>query len=161
LSVKGENKRLQRTLQITAGLAGIPAAIMLVLFMFWGKDIMEIVYGEYYRSGNVILVILSAAQLFGVWAGSCGIVLNMTGHQGTMMRISVLMGLLTILGVWLVVAKYGSTGVASVSAATTILQNLLMLIAVKKKCGLWTFARFDFGFLLITAGALFRKSKHV
>jgi hypothetical protein len=48
-----------------------------------------------YQSGKTttfwdspLLVLTSAAKLTAVWAGSCGLVLQFTGHQTSMLRIS-------------------------------------------------------------------------
>ncbi len=108
-----------------------------------GKLILGTVYGSYYGAGATILALLSAGQLVNVWSGSCGLTLIMSGHQSTMMKITVVCGLLNAAGALWLVRGYGGIGIAAATASATILQNLLMLMFAKKKTGVWTHARFS------------------
>jgi O-antigen/teichoic acid export membrane protein len=143
MHVQSEKKELERLLQAAATLAGLPAFLVLAGFILFGERILGVVYGNFYREGAVVLSLLSVGQLANVWAGSCGLVLIMTGHQTTMMKITIFSGLLLCGGGIWVAQNYGMIGVASVVAAVVILQNVLMLLLVKKKVGIWTYASFS------------------
>jgi O-antigen/teichoic acid export membrane protein len=123
-----------------ATLAGIPAMLALSGFVLFSGPVLELVYGDYYRAGAVVLVLLSVGKVVNVWAGSCGIVLTMTGHQSTLLVITLLSGLLTVAGAAWAVRDYGAEGVAVVTSAALALQNLLMLIYARRKAGIWTHA---------------------
>ena len=138
-----KNRELETTLRTVATLAGIPALVALGSFCLMGKLILGILYGSYYGAGAMILTLLSAGQLVNVWSGSCGTTLIMSGHQGTMMKITVVCGLLNAAGALWLVRGYGGIGIAAATASATILQNLLMLMFAKKKTGVWTHARFS------------------
>ncbi len=140
---QNQTAKLERTVRAFSTLAGAPSLLILVVFMFLGKPILELVYGSYYQSGAVVLIILSAARLVAVWSGSCGTVLQFTGHQTSMLRVSLFTSPLFIVGALLVVRDYGPVGVASVSAATMILQNVLLVLVAKKKTGIWTHVSFS------------------
>jgi len=135
---QGKVKELETTLRSVATLAGIPSLLILVLFVFFGESILGMMFGEYYQAGIMILVILSVGQVANVWAGSCGLVLMMTGHQNIMMVITVLCGAITVGLAWFLVQGYGASGVAFSAAFGMILQNIIMLTLVKIKLGIWT-----------------------
>ncbi|MEH6542437.1 MAG: oligosaccharide flippase family protein [Porticoccaceae bacterium] len=134
----GETKKMESILRTVATYASIPSLIVLGAFALYGKSILGVFFGEYYRSGATILIILSVGQLVNVWAGSCGMVLIFTRYQSTMMLITALSGVCTAYLAWFLVEKYAGVGVAVSASLGMILQNLMMLIAAKRKVGVWT-----------------------
>lgn len=134
---------LQRMLRSTATLAGVPAFLLLLVFAFLSGPLLGIVYGDFYRAAAFILILLSVGRMVNVWAGSCGVVLMLTGHQNTMMGITVVTGLLTVLGSLWLVGGYGAEGVAVVTTVMLVVQNLLMLLFARIRVGVWTHATFS------------------
>lgn len=130
--------QLEQVLRTTATITGIPAVIVLTTFILFGNPILGIIYGNYYREGAIILTLLSLAQLVNVWAGSCGQTLIMTGHQMTMMLITIICSSMAIISSIGLVQKYGVMGVATASSLALILQNGLMLLMVRLKTTMWT-----------------------
>ena len=135
---QGRTGQLERTLRSFSTLSGVPSLVFLAVFMVLGGPIMGLVYGNDYRSAAIILVLLSAGKLAAVWAGSCGAVLQFTGHQGSMLRINLLTSPLFVIGALLVVRDYGPIGVASMTAAITVVQNTALVLVAKRKTGMWT-----------------------
>ena len=135
---QGRTGQLERTLRSFSTLSGIPSLLFLIVFMVLGGPIMGLVYGSDYSSAAIILVLLSAGKLAAVWAGSCGAVLQFTGHQGSMLRINLLTSPLFVIGALLVVRDYGPIGVASMTAAITVVQNAALVLVARKKTGMWT-----------------------
>lgn len=134
------NKRddLQRVLRTTATLAGLPSAMVLLFLIISGPHILSFLYGRFYSSAAPILVALSIGQLVNVLAGSCGMVLMMTGHQKAMMVISALVGTAVIpLSVYCG-GRFGTTGIAWVAAAGLATQNLLMVLWARLRVGVWS-----------------------
>lgn len=142
LHVQGKKKTLETTLRSTAAIAGFPALVVLLAFIFFGKPILTLIYGEFYAKGAVVLAILSLGQLVNVWAGSCGITLMMTGNQTIRMGIAVTSALLAIGGGLWAVRSHGMAGVAIASAFTMMCQNVALVLIVKSKVGVWTHASF-------------------
>lgn len=137
---QGRTEELQRTLRAVATTAGIPAFLLLTVFILFGGPIMSLIFGEYYREAAILLVLLSLGQMVHVWAGAGGQVLMMTGHQTTMMMATLITGLLTVaVAIW-AVQQYGTIGVASAAAGGIFLQKMVMLFVVRKKVGVWTHA---------------------
>jgi O-antigen/teichoic acid export membrane protein len=143
---QGQTGRLERTLRTFSTLAGVPSLLVLMVFMLLGGPILRLVYGvELFppeslaiHQGAIVLGVLSAAKLTAVWSGSCGLVLQFTGHQSSMLRVSLLTSPLFFVVAILATQRYGSVGVACAAALTTTLQNVIMVLLAKRKTGMWT-----------------------
>lgn len=129
---------LERMLRRTATLAGIPALLMLVLFLWQGEFVLELAFGPAYRGAAMLMVILALGQVVNVLAGSCGTVLVMMGFSTLLLKITLVCGLGTLLTALLLAAPWGGAGVAVAIAAGLALQNLAMVLAVRRKTGIWT-----------------------
>jgi O-antigen/teichoic acid export membrane protein len=143
---QGQTGRLERTLRTFSTLAGVPSLAVLLVFMLLGGPILGLVYGKpVYHSDTAVLVllILSAAKLTAVWSGSCGLVLQFTGHQRSMLRVSVLTSPLFFVVAILATQRYGAVGIACAVAVTTALQNMIMVLLAKRKTGMWTHVMFS------------------
>src|SRR5919107_1390180 len=148
---QGRTGRLERTLRTFSTLAGVPSLLILLVFMLLGGPILGLVYGvELFPPGSlaihqgaIVLVVLSAAKLTAVWAGSCGLVLQFTGHQSSMLRVSLLTSPLFFVVAILATQRYGPVGVACAAGATTALQNVIMVLLAKRKTGMWTHVMFS------------------
>ena len=134
----GNKERLERVLRTTATLAGIPAFLVLICFMLFGDLLLGIVFSDFYKEGAIVLMFLSVGQLVNVWAGSCGLCLMLTGHQITMMIITVASSFIALVAMFLLVDDFGAAGIAFAAAFSMIVQNILMLISTKIKIGIWT-----------------------
>jgi O-antigen/teichoic acid export membrane protein len=135
---QGRTAELEGTLRSFSTLSGLPSLLVLIVFMLLGGPILGLVYGPDYQSAAIVLVLLSVGKLAAVWAGSCGAVLQFTGHQGSMLRVNLLTSPLFIIGALLVVRDYGPIGIASMTAAITILQNAALVLVARRKTGMWT-----------------------
>ncbi len=135
---QGRTAELEGTLRSFSTLSGVPSLLVLIVFMLLGGPILGMVYGSGFQSAAMVLVLLSAGKLAAVWAGSCGAVLQFTGHQGSMLRVNLLTSPLFIIGALLVVRDYGPVGIASMTAAITVLQNVALVLVAKRKTGMWT-----------------------
>ena len=135
---QGRTAALEGTLRSFSTLSGVPSLLVLIVFMLLGGPILGVGYGSGYQSAAMVLVLLSAGKLAAVWAGSCGAVLQFTGHQGSMLRVNLLTSPLFIIGALLVVRDYGPVGIASMTAAVTVLQNAALVFVAKRKTGIWT-----------------------
>jgi O-antigen/teichoic acid export membrane protein len=143
---QGRTGRLERTLRTFSTLAGVPSLLVLMVFMLLGGPILGLVYSKPVYHGDtavLVLLILGAAKLVAVWSGSCGLVLQFTGHQTSMLRVSLLTSPLFFVVAILATQRYGSVGVACAAALTTTLQNVIMVLLAKRKTGMWTHVMFS------------------
>jgi O-antigen/teichoic acid export membrane protein len=138
--------RLEQMLRTGTTLAAIPSAVAMIVFYLAGERLLELLYGPYYGHGYMILVVLGVGQLFNVISGPCGMVLLMTGHQRTMMVISVITSLMAIVASAYAAIHNGILGVAAVFSAGLIIQNILMMHFARKHTGINTFMNFRVAF---------------
>jgi O-antigen/teichoic acid export membrane protein len=143
MNSQGRVQELELVLRRTATFAGLPALVFLGAFVLFGSRALNIVFGEFYRDGSSMLTILSLGAFINVWAGSCGLVLRLTGHQYALMVITLLCGSVTAAGALFTVDRFGGLGVAIAVAVGMSLQNLMMLIVAKQKAGIWTHMGFS------------------
>lgn len=136
-------RELERALRATATLASIPSLLILVAFVFFGGPILGLVFGEYYREGASILVLLSLGQIVNVATGSCNETLMMTGNHAAMMIVTISSGLLLGVGALWAGQSYGAVGIAGMVAFSKAFQNLLMLLYAKRRTGMWTHVTFN------------------
>jgi O-antigen/teichoic acid export membrane protein len=135
---QGRREDLEHALRGMATLTGIPAWLASMGCIFFAGPILGLVYGPYYREGAVVLALLSIGLFASVCAGSCGIVLAYTGHQKTLMVITVATSIATLIAMLAAVEPYGIVGVAMAKTVGQILQNGIVLLVVKQKTGMWT-----------------------
>lgn len=144
LYAQGEKERLHRTLRNAATVLTIPAVLLLFPLVLFSTRLMSSVYGQQYGSAGILLSIMTVAQVVNVWSGSCGITLQMTGHQRVMTVITLSAGaatcLLGVVAAW----RYGALGLAYVYALSHITQNIIRLVAARRLTGIWTHARLWF-----------------
>jgi len=114
---------------------------IVVSYCVFGRKILEVIFGAEYRAAYPLLCILAAGQLINLAVGSCGQVLMMTGHQKTLMKISLLVVVASIALAIPVAGTYGVVGVAALFSISTVVQSVVTLLAVKQKLGIWTMAR--------------------
>ncbi|MEX1262566.1 MAG: oligosaccharide flippase family protein [Actinomycetota bacterium] len=138
LHTQGKMRQLEKALRAGATLAGLPALGVLVVFLLAGPWILGTFNGSEYRDAYPVLAILSCGRLYAVWAGSAGVTLMMTGHQRAMMTITLVSGTVSVTGGILAAAAFGAVGIASVTAASQVLQNTMQLTLVKRRLGIWT-----------------------
>jgi O-antigen/teichoic acid export membrane protein len=143
LHTRGQKRELENALRSISTLAGIPAIVVLVVFLAAGPFVMELVYGPFFRQGATVLAILSCARLVAVCTGSSGATLMMTGHQRTMMALTFCTAIFSVTTEILLAPTYGITGVAAATAVAQTMQNLLQLVFARVRVGIWTHARFS------------------
>ena len=135
---QGRRENLERTLRSMATLTGIPAWLAAVGCIFFAGPILSLVYGNYYREAAAVLALLSIGLFASVCFGACGITLAYTGHQKTLMVITIISSAATLIAMLAAVEPYGIVGVAMAKTAGQILQNGVVLLVVKQKTGMWT-----------------------
>jgi O-antigen/teichoic acid export membrane protein len=143
LHTKGKMRQLERALRAGATLAGLPAFVMLLIFVLFGPWVLTTVYGPQYAEGASILAILSVGRLVAVWAGSAGVTLMMTGNQKAMMTVTLMSGVVSVAAGIVGAYYYGAVGVACATTAAQILQNSIQLTLVRRRLGIWTMIHFN------------------
>lgn len=140
LNASGDLIRLERVLRMTATAASAPAALLTLTFVVAGGPLLALIYGEHYRAGASLLVILSIGQLIAVLTGVCGLVLVMTGHQRLLLLVTAATVVATVVMLVVAVPLWGMVGAAVVSTVGLSVQNIALLTVARRTTGLLTFA---------------------
>jgi O-antigen/teichoic acid export membrane protein len=135
---QGRRETLERALRGMATVTGTPALLASMACIFFAGPILGLVYGDHYTKAASVLALLSIGPLVSVLSGCCGIVLSYTGHQKTQMVITIATSAATFIAMFAAVRFYGIVGVAIAKSAGQVLQNVIVLLVVKQKTGMWT-----------------------
>lgn len=148
-------QELEKLLRDAALLVFLPALLPFLLFLLFGAELLGGLFGDFYRGGSGLLALLASGTIFNVWTGACGTALMMTGHQATVMKITVCSSIVTVSFSLLLASRHGAAGVALATSAGLVLQNVLLLLFSRRKTGIWTHARFALpDFKLFSKGSL-------
>ena len=135
---KGDIVKLERIARSTATIGlciSLPISSILIM---WGDEILNFFYGSQFIEGSTVLALLTLGNFIHVSTGSGGVLLLMTGYHKAMMYITIIVALLTLIGILIVVRPYGKEGVAAVVATALIVQSLLQVFYAKRLTGIWT-----------------------
>lgn len=131
----GKLKELELMIQrVTKGLFWIGLST-LILYIFIGRFILS-VWGEEFKAGFWILIILSIGQFVNLTSGAVGLLLMMTNHEKIHSRITVSCSIIGLVLLVILVFWFDVLGAAIASSITVIGMNLLTLYFVKKKLNL-------------------------
>lgn len=120
-----------RSAQVTTA----ATAPLLLLFVAIPSQLMGL-FGQGFKAGGAVLVVLAIGQFVNVATGSAGQVLIMTGHEKDMRNISFLAAAITIAGLFALAPVWGAFGGAIATASGVIAQKLMATGLLKKRLGL-------------------------
>ncbi len=109
--------------------ASMPLFMFLILF---SAPFLNLYGEEFVQPGLWPLWLLIGGQLVNLMCGPIGNVLNMSGMESQMLRISVVQAVLTVLGLVIFVPEYGLIGAAGVLTAGILFTNGTALYLAKK-----------------------------
>ncbi|EIC23464.1 membrane protein involved in the export of O-antigen and teichoic acid [Thiorhodovibrio frisius] len=138
LKATGDHERTEKIVRGISSLVGLPALIVLTVFVFFGDLAMTIVYGKEYASASSVLLMLSIGALANVLTGSCGKILLMYGYHNILMKITFSSGLISVLFGVVLIQYFGILGAAIAASLAKLIHNLLSLFYAHKYCGIWT-----------------------
>ncbi|WP_416441137.1 oligosaccharide flippase family protein [Leeuwenhoekiella sp. A16] len=122
--------------KVTQGLAFI-AIFPLLIYIFFGGYILSL-WGEEFREGYWVLIILSIGQFFNIATGSITSLLNMTGHEKIHGRICLGFLLLNILLNFVFIQFYGVLGAAGSTGFVWIAENVTKVYVAQSRIGVST-----------------------
>ena len=142
LHASGKHAELVRLLQNAATFAGLPAIVMTIVAVIWGRDVLGYLYGSEFSAAEPILSFLALGYFFHVMLGSGGLVLMLTGRGKILLKISIFTSLWLIFS-GLIVAPFGGWAIAAAAASALIIQKIAMWKWVKSELGISTHASFN------------------
>jgi O-antigen/teichoic acid export membrane protein len=135
-----EKEKLNAILKNAAKISFSFSIALFAVFLIFGEIIIMKLYGNDYKDAAKIVQILCLGQLVNTFVGSVHGVLNLTGFEKVITKISIIFAVLGCLLHFYSALNYGAIGVA-ISAALLICGiNISLLYCVKIKTGLNTTA---------------------
>ncbi len=130
--------KLEELVRGMSFVAIIPAFIILLIFIFFGDIILSIVYGEFYKKGYAVLLIIGTTNFISMLLGPAGMVLIMTNQQKEVVLIILVNTLITIILAYFMLKIYGYEGVACSWGIGAITYGLFTWCLVKKRLNIRT-----------------------
>ena len=135
---------LERLLRSTAAATGLASGVGLLFLALLGPWALTFLFGDYYRRGSTVLLVLALSSFLTSMGGYCGLALMMAGEQMAAMLITVFVAIVTIAGTVVAADTAGAVGVAIAMACGVTLQNVLTFVAVRVRLEIWAYPDFSF-----------------
>ena len=96
---------------------------LIMFFVIFNQPLLT-VFGEEFRDGGSVLILLLIAQLINTSTGSIGMMLNMTGREYISRNISIYLALFSIIGYVFLIPEFGLLGIGFVKIGTAIFSGI-------------------------------------
>lgn len=123
-----ETAKIEKTVHV-GSLICLVISILVGMTLWLTADIMLGLFGEEYRAGKEVLVILCAARCVNSFGGLAGYLMTMTGHQKAAAKVLLVSALFCIASNSYFVINAGIEGGAIANLLSTIIWILLMSVA--------------------------------
>jgi len=133
---KGEMKKLQRLAETSAIIGFLFAIASTIIYVFFGKFLLRIVFGPELIASYVPLLIMLIGQLINSFTGSVTFLLNMTGHEKQVLWVLGVSALFNVVINLIFTPIWGINGAALATSLSLILTQILMWFIVKKRIGI-------------------------
>ena len=130
-----DHTRLRRAIRTGALVSLLGATPIFLVYLFLGKMVIHLAFGEVYVVAWLPLIILSGGQFINAAMGSVGLLLNMTGHERDTVWV---LGLSAVLNIALnagLIPLFGMVGAATATATSLLIWNILLSLRVHKRFG--------------------------
>jgi O-antigen/teichoic acid export membrane protein len=135
---QGKTKELEQNLRKLCTLGAVPGVLVVLVFLLFGRNVLSLVFGPFYADAYPMLALLSLGQGINILCGSGSLVLMMTSHQQTIMKVNVLFVLFLFVACIVGIFTFGPVGLAGAAGATFALNGVTMTILAKRKVDVWT-----------------------
>ena len=133
----GDKQQAQRLVTEAARLS-LLVALMCGGVLLWFAEECLVLFGNTYKEAALALRILVIGQLFNAAAGSCGIVLSMTGHQREVLRGVALALIVNFALCLLLIPHWSIVGAAVAASSGLVVWNAYLMWQAKKLTGIQT-----------------------
>ncbi|MCO6439694.1 MAG: flippase [Nitrococcus mobilis] len=134
--VNGDFYRFQRLATVSARAMLVLAIPIALVFIFFGKQILALVFGVEYVQAYSPLAILSIAHVIHAGFGIVGPLLNMSGYEKITAKGITVAALCNIILNFIFIPFYGMVGAALATAGALIIWNIVLWEAVRRTLGI-------------------------
>lgn len=136
----GDLAKLKRVAVISARVIALVSVPIALVFMTFGRPLVDLVFGADYASASGPLAVLCLGQVVNAGMGSVGLILNMTGHERDTLKAVGLAALLNIILNAALIPKFGIDGAAWATTVSMVIWNVILSGMVFKRLGFWVSA---------------------
>lgn len=136
LYTRKEYHRLEHILRKLTRIASFMALVVFIIYVVWGKTLLNLMYGEFYEQAYYVLVILSLGKIFQVSGSAAVILMNMGGKHRDFMIITIAIGVMNVIFFFLFVPLWGIYANVWISTFTSCIGMIIYLLYVKKYMGI-------------------------
>lgn len=136
LHAAGNKTRLQLLIKNITRLTVVSAVPVVLMCVFYGKEILSTFYGDPFSKSYDVLVILVIGQFACAALGPTSHIMNMTRQEGETVRGVSLAAFVNIGLSLALIREYGAIGVAIASASSAIVLNSYLAIRAHTKLGI-------------------------
>ena len=134
---RGDLEGLKRVAQQSTKLIFWTSAPVLILYLIFPEWFMGL-FGEEFRNGSLVLVILTMGQFINAVSGSVGYILQMTGRQKAFQNVILMATFINIVLNALLIPKHGIYGAATANFFAVSFANIVPFLLVKLYYGFYT-----------------------
>ena len=123
---KGEFRKLAKMARLMAILMVIGVSLLVLPFVFFGKELITWVFGAGYSQSALVLLIISGGHLVNAFFGINATLLNMTQHEKRVTRAFIYSLIVNVVLVVILVYYNGIIGAAVANSLSLIVWNIMM-----------------------------------
>lgn len=127
---QGKIAELRRVNRMGAGASFTAGAVVVLIYVVFGRQLISLTVGDAYLPAFMPLLILSAAHLATLWAGTTNILLNMIGRERDVLASALASMAANVVLNWLLIPRMGMTGAAIGMAASLVVWRMLLSVYV-------------------------------
>jgi O-antigen/teichoic acid export membrane protein len=135
----GEMEKLQRMVTLSTRVVVTLSFPVAFAFIFWGEELISLVFGVEYVGAAMALSILCVGQMVNASTGSVALILNMTGNDRKTLPAVCAALLVNSLFSILLIPIFGLTGAAIGYATSMVIWNSILFFVTKRVTGINTF----------------------
>lgn len=133
---KGDLVRLQRMATASARAVLLLAVPVVVAFVIFGVELLELVFGREYAVGATALAILALGHLVSAAVGSAGLLLTTTGYERIVARVLVLVVISNVFLSSILIYLFGINGAALAMTVQVVIWSIILWRVVRQRLGI-------------------------
>lgn len=130
LHSSGKVHTLQRLVSVSTLIAFLVTLLPAALLVFYGNDIVVMIYGGEYSSGVDVLLIMLLGQVVNAFFGPVALLLNMSGFEKFTLKGVGISSLANVVLNLILIPAYGAIGAAIATAITMSIWNGILWVYV-------------------------------
>lgn len=132
--IENLKKMIQKSTQLVS-LISLPIVFVMVFF----SEFLLNFFGESYKSGSMVLIIIAISTFISAMSGNVDQILNLTNNRKLLFKINFIALTINIILNYILIPIYDINGSAIASMISIIILNFTCVYFIKKKFGFYTF----------------------